>query len=95
VRQVLEALILPEDRINPTKLDDWTSRITAKYAEAERLDWPKHESAKSAIRVELKRLLSALGFPRDRRDSAVDNVVAYFEQEYIARIESNQSQGNP
>ena len=89
IREVLENLIVHDDGIPPTKLEDWATRIDAKYSEIQSLDWPKHTSTRSGMRVEMKRLLSALGFPRDRRDVAVDKIVGYLEAEYIEKNNLN------
>lgn len=82
IGEVLENLIVHDDDIPLTTIQDWATRINAKYSETRSLDWPKHTSTRSNMRVEMKRLLSALGFPRDRRDVAVDKIVTYLEAEY-------------
>jgi hypothetical protein len=94
IGEVLENLIVHDDRIAPAKLEDWATRINAKYSEIQSLDWPKHTGTRSNMRVEMKRLLSALGFPRDRRDVAVDKIVDYLETEYLEKNYLNEPPAN-
>lgn len=84
VESILRNFIVESDGVTDAQLNDWASRIDNRYSNIESLDWPKHPSARSKIHVEIKRLLAALEFPKDRRDLATDALVAYFAKSYMA-----------
>jgi hypothetical protein len=84
IEQILLELVVDSDGLTNKQIKDWAGRVEARYNEAAALDWPLHQSTRSALHVEIKRLLTALGFPRDRRDAAVEQIVSFFEKRYSA-----------
>jgi FRG domain len=90
---VLSGLLIAEDGIAPIQLADWVNRIGIKYTETAVLDWPVHQSSISNMRVELKRLLAALGFPKDRRNQAVENLVSHFSLHYTSAQANEKIEG--
>lgn len=85
VEALLNHLIVADDGISPTTVHQWAERVALTYEENSSIDWPLHASTKTAIRVKMRRLLNALGFPTDRRKDAVDKIVEFYADEYIKK----------
>jgi hypothetical protein len=85
IANILTLLLVQQDEITPLTINEWASKIGTVYEETAALDWPAHQSTYNQVRIRLKRLLAALGFPADRRDQALDHIVDYYRSEYTKR----------
>lgn len=82
IEELLSALIVPEDAIPQATVANWARRIASTYEATAALDWPLHESARKEVNVLIRRLLTALGFPKDRKEAAVQAVVKHLAEDY-------------
>lgn len=85
IEALLNRLIVPADDIAPTTVAQWAARVAATYEENSSIDWPVHTSTKKGMRIRIRRLLNALGFPEDRRDDAMEKIVEFYAEEYIKK----------
>jgi FRG domain len=56
----------------------WAMKIDAKYNEEATIDWTKHQSSTSRIRVGFRRLLNLVGCPEEGRDAVVDALIKFY-----------------
>lgn len=82
VQHILSSLLVPEDGIASDTVNAWASKIATVYQETAALDWPVHQSTSNEVKIRLKRLLSALGFPPDRREQALEHIYEFYRAEY-------------
>lgn len=80
-RQIMSE-ILEGQGIGNDELFTWAMKIDAKYNEEASIDWPKHQSSLSKVRVTFKRLLTMLSCPEDKRDQLVEELVLFYRTLY-------------
>lgn len=85
IEAIIGSLLVPEDSISSDTVNGWASKIASVYQETAALDWPVHQSTSNEVKIRLRRLLSALGFPKDRRDRAVEAIYEFFRADYAKR----------
>lgn len=81
VQQVIEQTVADEG-VSSEEIFTWAMKIDAKYNEEASIDWPKHQSSLSKIRITFKRLLTMLSCPEHKRDELVEQLVTFYRTLY-------------
>ena len=81
VAELLGAL-LGSSSPGQAQLMDWAEKIDDRYRQIALLDWPDKPSGKARIRIELGRLISALEFPSEYKETILTKLVEFYAERY-------------